>query len=435
VRNKGVNLKKISALILAAGKGTRMNSDFTKVLHEVAGQPMLAHVIDSCLEAGVSDIIIIAGANMPELKAFASGHYPGKKIRFALQKRQSGTANAVAAGLTAVTGKAKGVLVLSGDVPMITPATIRGLIKEFTVKKCNGIICTSKVKDPCGYGRIIAGRDGVIIRIVEEKSCTLAEKEIEVINSGVYVFDARLLKKYIKQVKRDPVKKEYYLTDVIGIMAKNGIKIRQKDTNRAEIAGINDRVQLMEANKFKNKKNLEKFAKNGITIVDFNTVFISGNVKIGRDTVIKPFTVITGPVTIGPHCIIGPSAHIRPDTKIGSHCKIGNYVEIKKSTLGDHVNVSHLSYVGDTAIGSGTNIGAGTITANYDGVKKNKTKIGKNVSVGSNTVFVAPVSVGDNVTVAAGSVVTDNVPPKSLVIARCRQTVKKNWAKKGAGKK
>jgi bifunctional UDP-N-acetylglucosamine pyrophosphorylase / glucosamine-1-phosphate N-acetyltransferase len=431
----------ITVLILAAGKGTRMNSDTTKVLHEVAGQPMLAHVIDSCLEAGVSDIVIIAGANMAELKEFVNKTYsPGRrsqsvstikfKIRFALQKRQLGTANAVAAGLTAVTGMAKGVLVLSGDVPLIEPATIRGLINEFTGKKYGGIICTSKVRAPHGYGRIIAGRDGAILRIVEEKNASTAEKKIAVINSGVYVFDAGLLKKYIKQVKRDPVKKEYYLTDVIGIMAENGIKIRQKDTNRAEIAGINDRVQLMEANTFKNKKNLEKLAKNGITIVDFNTVFISGKVKIGRDTVIKPFTVITGPVTIGPHCIIGPSAHIRPDTKIGSHCKIGNYVEIKKSVIADHVNVSHLSYVGDTTIGSGTNIGAGTITANYDGVKKNKTKIGKNVSVGSNTVFVAPVTVGDNVTVAAGSVITENVPAKSLAIARSRQIIKKNWRKK-----
>lgn len=425
---------KITALILAAGKGTRMNSDTTKVLHEVDGRPMLAHVIDSCLEAGVADIVIIAGSNLAELKSFASKYYPGKKIRFALQKQQRGTADAVRAGLTAVgarlSARRGAVLILSGDVPMIESATIRGLIKEFTAKKCSGIICTSKVKNPHGYGRIIAGKDGDIIRIVEEKNASPAEKKITVINSGVYVFDGDNLKKCIKQVKQDPVKKEYYLTDVIEIMAENSLKIRQKDTNRAETAGINDRVQLMEANAFKNKKNLEKFAKNGITIVDFNTVFISGKVTIGRDTVIKPFTVITGPVTIGPHCIIGPSAHIRPDTKIGSHCKIGNYVEIKKSDIADHVNVSHLSYVGDTTIGSGTNIGAGTITANYDGVKKHKTKIGKNVSVGSNTVFVAPVAIGDNVTVAAGSVVTDDVPAGALVIARSRQVVKKGWKRK-----
>lgn len=427
-------MKKISALILAAGKGTRMNSDTTKVLHEVDGKPMLSHVIDSCLAAGVSDIVIIAGANMKELKSFAAAHYPGKKIRFALQKQQLGTAHAVAAGLTAIKGSPGGVLILSGDVPLIEPSTIRGLINEFTRQKCGGIICTSKVKNPGGYGRIISGRDGAVLRIVEEKNADPVEKKIGVINSGVYIFDGILLKKYIRQVKKDPTKGEYYLTDMMAIMAKNAIKIRQKDINYAEAEGINDRVQLMETNSYKNKKNLEMLAKNGITIVDFNTVFISGNVKIGRDTVIKPFTVITGPAVIGPHCIIGPSAHIRPDTKIGSHCKIGNYVEIKKSSIGDHVNVSHLSYIGDTTIGDGTNIGAGTITANYDGVKKNKTAIGKNVSVGSNTVFVAPVSVGDNVTVAAGSVVTDDVPAGSLVIARSRQMVKKNWRKKGAKK-
>jgi bifunctional UDP-N-acetylglucosamine pyrophosphorylase/glucosamine-1-phosphate N-acetyltransferase len=429
------NTYKVTAIVLAAGKGTRMNSDTTKVLHEVAGQPMLAHVIDSCLEAGVADIVIIAGANMAELKTFASKYYPGKKIRFAFQKQQLGTADAVKAGLAAVKAGTSGVIILSGDVPLIEPATIRGLINEFTSKKCSGIICTSKVNDPHGYGRIIAGKDNAILRIVEEKNTSPAEKKIAVINSGVYVFNRDALKKNISKVKRDPVKKEYYLTDVIGIMAKNGLKIRQKDTNRAQIAGINDRVQLMEANALKNKKNLEKLAKNGITIVDFNTVFISGKVEIGRDTVIQPFTVIKGPAKIGPGCNIGPFVHIRPDTVIGKNCKIGNYVEIKKSTIGDHVNVAHLSYIGDTEIGDNTNIGAGTITANYDGVKKNKTKIGKNVSVGSNSVFVAPVTVGDNVTVAAGSVITDDVPSGSLAIARCRQTVKKNWAKKGAGKK
>jgi bifunctional UDP-N-acetylglucosamine pyrophosphorylase/glucosamine-1-phosphate N-acetyltransferase len=430
---------KITALILAAGKGTRMISETTKVLHEVDGRPMLAHVIDSCLEAGVNDIIIIAGANMKELKTYINNTYiPGRRsqsvstlnIRFALQKQQLGTAHAVAAGLTATAGKTAGILILSGDVPLIEPATIRSLISGFTKKNCGGIICTSKVKNPHGYGRIIKGNDGAIIRITEEKNASPAEKKIREINSGVYVFDAGLLKKHIKSVKKNPVKGEYYLTDAIAIMAENAIKIWAKDVNYAETGGINDRVQLMEANSYKNKKNLEKFAKNGITIVDFNTVFISGKVSIGRDTVIKPFTVITGPVTIGPNCIIGPSAHIRPDTKIGSHCKIGNYVEVKKSVIADHVNVSHLSYIGDTTIGNGTNIGAGTITANYDGKKKHKTVIGKKVSVGSNTVFVAPVKIGDGVTVAAGSVVTDDVPAKSLVIARSRQVVKKGWKRK-----
>jgi bifunctional UDP-N-acetylglucosamine pyrophosphorylase / glucosamine-1-phosphate N-acetyltransferase len=428
-------LNKITALILAAGKGTRMNSDTAKVLHEVAGKPMLAHVIDSCLEAGVADIVIIAGANMAELKAFAAKYYPGENIKFALQKQQLGTAHAVAAGLTATTGKYKGVLILSGDVPLIEPATIRGLIKEFTSKKCNGIICTSKVKNPRGYGRIVTGRDGAILRIVEDKSASLAEKEIGVINSGMYIFGRDILKKYIRQVKRDPIKKEYYLTDLIEIMAENGLKIRQKNINHAEAAGINDRVQLMEANKFKNKKNLEMLAKNGITIVDFNTVFISGNVKIGKDTVIQPFTVIKGPAKIGPGCNIGPFAHIRPETSIGSNCRIGNYVEIKKSKIGDHVNVAHLSYIGDTEIGDNTNIGAGTITANYDGVKKNKTKIGKNVSVGSDVVFRAPVTIGDGAVVGAGSIITENVPASALAIARARQITKKNWASKGAKKK
>jgi bifunctional UDP-N-acetylglucosamine pyrophosphorylase/glucosamine-1-phosphate N-acetyltransferase len=428
---------KITAMILAAGRGVRMKSDKTKVLHEVAGKPMLAHVVDSCLDAGVTDIVLIAGANYPEIKEFVKNNYTNRgltqcvsTIKIVIQRQQLGTADAVKAAMNAKISYKPGVLILSGDVPLIAPVTIRELIKEFTSKKCGGIICTSKVKNPRGYGRIVAGRDGAILRIVEDRSASPAEKKIGVINSGIYVFEKDLLKEHIRQVRRDPIKKEYYLTDLIEIMAKNGIKIRQKDIDHAEAAGINDRVQLMEANSYKNKKNLEKLAKNGITIEDFATVFIDENVSIGKDTVIKPFTVIKGKTKIGRNCMIGPSAHIRPDTVIGNNCKIGNYVEIKKSIIGNDTNVGHMSYIGDAVLGDFVNIGAGTITANYDGKRKNRTVIGNHVFVGSNTVFVAPVVIGDNVTVAAGSVITENVPSRALAIARCRQTVKKNWNKK-----
>lgn len=418
----------VTAVIMAAGKGTRMVSDKAKVLHEVAGKPMLGYVIDACRRAGIRDIVIIAGSNYPQLKEFTDRAYPDKSIKFVIQKRQLGTAHAIAAALRAKISYKKSVLILSGDVPLITPGTIKGLINGFTKKKCGGIICSSIVEDPYGYGRLLQDESGNIIRIVEEKNASETEKRINLINGGIYIFDRGLLKKYIRRVKLDPVKKEYYLTDLAAIMAQNSIKIRPKITDYTEISGVNDRVQLMETGKLKNKKTLEKFAGNGITIVDFDTVFIDENVSIGRDTVIQPFTVIRGKTIIGKGCSIGPFAHIRPDTVIGDFCRIGNYVEVKKSRIGSHTNVSHLSYIGDAEIGSSVNIGAGTITCNYDGKNKNRTVIGNNVFVGSDTKFVAPVKVGNDVVIAAGSVITEDVPSGALGIARARQVNKEQWS-------
>jgi len=420
-------LNKITAVILAAGRGTRMNSDKTKVLHEVAGKPMLSYVINACNEAGIKDIVIIAGANYPQLKEFTRKNYAGKAIKYAIQEKQLGTAHAVSTALNSGIPLGEAVLILSGDVPMINPGTLKTLIREFTKGAAGGIICTSIVRDSSGYGRIVKNNAGHIIRIVEEKDASAAERSINEINSGIYIFGTKSLKKYIKMVKKNPVKKEYYLTDIAGIMAENGVNIGAMPIDHAEAAGINDRVQLMEMNGIKNKKTLEKLAGNGITISDFGTVFIDENVIIGRDTVIHPFTVIRGKTRIGSGCSIGPFAHIRPGTDIGDFCKIGNYVEIKKSRIGSHTNVAHLSYIGDSEIGRNVNIGAGTITCNYDGHKKNRTVIGDNVFVGSDTKFVAPVTVGDNTVIAAGSVITEDVPSGALAIARARQVNKEKW--------
>ncbi len=419
----------VSAVIMAAGKGTRMISDKTKVLHEVAGKPMLGHVIDACYEAGIKDVVIIAGANYSELKGFTDKAYAGCGIKFVIQKKQLGTAHAISTALKARIPYKEAVLILSGDVPMIQASTLRELIMEFTKEKCGGIICSSKVDDPHGYGRVIRDSQGSIIRIVEEKNASDEQKKINLINGGIYIFNRDLLKKYISRVKLDPVKKEYYLTDLAALMAEKSIIIRPKITDYLEVSGVNDRVQLMETGKLKNKKTLEKLAKNGITIVDFDTVFIDENVSIGKDTVIQPFTVIRGKTSIGKGCNIGPFAHIRPDTIIGDFCKIGNYVEIKKSKIGSHTNVAHLSYIGDAELGDKVNIGAGTITCNYDGFKKNKTVIGNNVFVGSDTKFVAPVKIGNDVVIAAGSVITEDVPGGALAVARARQVNKEKWTK------
>ncbi len=420
----------VTAIIMAAGKGTRMKSDKSKVLHEVAGKPMLGHVIDACHAAGVKDIVLIAGANYPELKEFTKTAYPSGNIKIVIQKKQIGTAHAISTALKAKLKFDEAILILSGDVPLIEAATIKGAIKEFTTENPGGIILTSKVENPFGYGRIVRDTHGFVESIVEQKDATPEQQEIDHINGGVYIFNRDYLKKYITLIKMNPLKKEYYLTDIAGIMAKNGIKIRPKTVPYAEVAGINDRVQLMEAGKMKNKKTLERFAKDGITIVDFDTVFIDENVSIGTDTVIQPFTVIKGSSRIGKGCNIGPFAHIRPGTVIGDNCRVGNYVEIKKSTLGNNTYVSHLSYIGDAELGSNVNIGAGTITCNFDGFKKHKTIIGDNVFVGSDTKFVAPVKVGKGAVIAAGSVITEDVPADALSVARARQVNKEKWALK-----
>lgn len=426
---------KATAIIMAAGRGTRMKSEKSKVLHEIAGKPMLGHVIDACRKAGVKDIVLIAGANFTELKKFTQAAYPKSGIKIVIQKKQLGTAHAISTALKAKIKYAEAVLILSGDVPLIEPETIKSSINEFTNEKPGGIILASKVENPFGYGRIIRDSHGFIKSIVEQKDAKPEELEINLINGGVYIFNRDYLKKYITLIKMNPLKKEYYLTDIAGIMSQKSIKIRPKTVAYAEVAGINDRVQLMEAGKIKNKKTLEKFAKDGITIVDFDTVFIDENVSIGTDTVIQPFTVIKGKTRIGKGCNIGPFAHIRPDTVIGDNCRIGNYVEIKKSTLGNNTFVSHLSYIGDAELGSNVNIGAGTITCNYDGFKKSKTIIGDNVFVGSDTKFVAPVKVGRGAVIAAGSVITEDVPADALSVARARQVNKEKWALKRRKKK
>jgi len=426
---------RITAIILAAGKGTRMKSSIPKVLHTISGKEIISYVIDSVLKANIKDIIIVAGSNFNRVKEYIEGRYKNNKIKIIRQKPLLGTGHAV---LTVIKSKIRlnpYILILNGDVPLIKSSTLNRIINMFTKNICDGIIAVSKVKNPFGYGRIKLNSNGNIIKIIEEKDSDLKEKKINIINGGLYLLKKRDLSTNLFKIKKNILKGEYYLTDLFDIMAKRGRMLKPYLIDESEIKGINDRYQLTEVEAINNKKILEKHAENGITIKDFNTVFIEDNIKIGKDTVIEPFTVIKGPAQIGPFCNIGPFTHIRPETIIGKNCKIGNYVEIKKSKIGDNVHIAHLSYIGDATIGNGTNIGAGTITANFDGRKKNKTFIGKNVYVGSNVVFVAPVKIGDNAVIGAGSVITEDVPANSLAIARQRQINKKNWVLKRRNKK
>ncbi len=425
---------KITAIILAAGKGTRMKSRIPKVLHNIAGKEMLSYVIDSVIRTGIKDIILVAGSNYRKITDYVKNKYK-TNIKIVKQQPLSGTGHAI---MTVINKRVKlnpYVLILNGDVPLISAQTLIKIINLFTKKRCDGIITVSKVNNPYGYGRIETDSNNNILRIIEEKDATPSEKNINLINGGLYLLKTADIKENIFKIRKNKIKNEYYLTDLIEILTKKYKILRPFLITETELMGINDRKQLAEVEAINNKKILEKLAKNGITIKDFNTVFIENNVKIGKDTVIEPFTVIKGPAKIGPFCNIGPFTHIRPDTIIGKNCKIGNYVEIKKSKIGDNVHIAHLSYIGDATIGSGTNIGAGTITANYDGKKKNKTFIGKNVYVGSDVVFIAPVKIGNNAIIGAGSVITENVPANSLAIARQRQLNKYDWVLKRRNKR
>lgn len=426
--------KKITAIILAAGKGTRMKSVIPKVLHKISGKEMLSFVVDSVIKAGIKDIIIVAGDNYEEIRKFIKNNYH-IKINIIRQKSLLGTGHAIATVIRSKICLHQVILILNGDVPLIQSRTLIQIINMFTKNRCDGIIAVSKVKNPFGYGRVKINSEGNIVKIIEENDADLQEKKINIINGGLYLLKKQNLIENIFKIRKNTIKNEYYLTDLVGLVVKLGGILHPYFVDESELKGINDRSQLAEVEAINNKKILEKHAKNGITIKDFNTVFIEDNVQIGENTVIEPFTVIKGPTKIGSFCNIGPFAHIRPDTIIGKNCKIGNYVEIKKSKIGDNVHIAHLSYIGDATIEKGTNIGAGTITANFDGKKKNKTFIGKNVYVGSNVVFVAPIKIGDGAVIGAGSIVTENVPANSLAIARQRQINKKNWVLKRRDKK
>ncbi|MEI7640228.1 MAG: bifunctional UDP-N-acetylglucosamine diphosphorylase/glucosamine-1-phosphate N-acetyltransferase GlmU [bacterium] len=458
-----------SAIILAAGEGSRMMSSKSKLLHEVQGKPVIQHVMEACHKAKVDHIIMVVGKNYRLIKALIKKEFDGKlKVHYVLQQERLGTGHAISVALKSNEPLRENVLIMSGDVPFLTAKTIDGLKKTFTKKKVDGIIGVSKVKKPFGYGRIIKDKSGFVIKIVEEKDAGREEKVIKEVNGGIYIFRRKDLEDFIPRIPLNKKKKEYYLTDIVKKMSKNGRKLLPRRISFNEVLGINTRVELTSAGKMKNSKVLEHLAKEGVTIVDFNTTFIEGEVTIGKDTIIYPFTIIKGKTIIGKSCKIGPStnlkdavlgervevvnshirdsrvlsgstigpfSNIRPGTVVGEKCKIGNYVELKNSMIGSFTKISHLSYIGDAEIGENSNIGAATITCNFDGVKKYRTTIGKNVFVGSGTKFVAPVKIGDNAVISDGSTITEDVPPFSLATSRGKQETKKNWVLKRRKKK
>ena len=415
----------IITVVMAAGKGTRMKSNKSKLVHKIYEKELVTRVIDLAEEIGSDEIIAVVGHQREHVQAVI-----GNRAKYAIQEELLGTGHALMQAAPLLEGKKGKVVILYGDVPLIRKETLENLVNKSIKDKESATLLTAIYDNPTGYGRIMRDTVGRVIGIVEEKDASSAERKIKEINSGIYCFEIEDLLEAIKEITPNNAQGEYYLTDVIKIMHEKGLKTGAMIVeDNTEILGVNDKIQLELLTRVLRMRINTAHMKDGVTIEDSNCTYIHDGVKIGKDTIIHPNSTIKSGVIIGDNCEIGPNAYIREGCILGNNVKVGSFVELKKTIVGNGSKIPHLSYMGDCEIGEGVNIGCGTITCNYDGTNKNKTIIGDKCFIGSNTNLVAPVKLGDNVFVAAGSTITDDVPEDSLAIARERQTVKKDWNK------
>lgn len=418
--------EEVIAIILAAGKGTRMKSDKSKLVHKIYGKEIVLRSYENTKKAGIDNIIAVVGHLKEQVKDVLKD-----RVKYVYQEEMLGTGHAVMQAKEFLQGRKGKVVVLNGDVPILRPETIRNLVEKSIANKEYATLLTAIYDNPYGYGRIIRDEGGNVEGIVEEKDATEMQRKIKEINAGIYCFDIEELLKALDSINNDNASGEYYITDVIKIMNDNGLKTGAVIVeDNTEILGVNDRVQLEILTKILRMRINAEHMRNGVTIEDSSTTYIYDDVKIGKDTVIHPNTTIKSDVEIGDNCEIGPNSYIREGCRLANKVKIGSFVEIKKTIVGEGTKIPHLSYMGDCEIGEKTNIGCGTITCNYDGFNKSKTIIGNNCFIGSNTNLIAPVTVGDNAFIAAGSTITDDVPEYALAIARQRQTNKEDWNRK-----
>lgn len=416
----------IMAIVLAAGKGTRMKSKKSKLVQKIYGKEIVKRAVENAQKAGINDIVAVVGYQKEEVMEVL-----GDSVKYAVQEEMLGTGHAVMQAKEFLAGKKGKVLVLNGDVPLLRPETLNKLVEKSIENREYATLLTAIYDNPTGYGRIIRDEGGNIKGIVEEKDTKASQRKIKEINAGIYCFDIEELLSALEKIKPNNAQGEYYITDVISIMNKKGLKTGAVIVeDNTEILGINDRIQLEMLTKVLQMRINTEHMKNGVTIEDVNNTYIYDDVQIGMDTVIHPNTIIKSGVEIGEDCEIGPNSYIREGCKLSNKVKIGSFVEIKKAIIGEGTKVPHLSYMGDCEIGERCNIGCGTITCNYDGFHKSKTIIGNHSFIGSNTNLVAPVTLGDETFVAAGSTITDDVPDYALAIARQRQTNKEDWNKK-----
>jgi bifunctional UDP-N-acetylglucosamine pyrophosphorylase/glucosamine-1-phosphate N-acetyltransferase len=447
----------VTAVILAAGQGTRMKSEKAKVLHQILGRPMIAYLLDTLKAVGVQGIVMVAGhqaeAVQEALKEFG--------VRFVIQEPQLGTGHAVQVAMAAVPSKARTVMVLCGDAPLISGQSIQALQQLHQRTAAAVTIQTIELPDGAHYGRVVRDQDGRVEAVRQSKDSQdrpdiLGIREI---NTGAYCFEASFLREGLTKIPRSPITGEIYLTDLIHIAREQGRGVEALiDQDWENLLGINSRAELVAATRTVKRQINARHMDQGVTLIDPEATYIESFVRIGRDTIIYPNVYLQGKTVIGENCVIestvkildsvlenhvhikmgcvitqsrigagadtGPFAHLRPGADLRQRVHVGNFVEVKKSVLHDGVKAGHLTYLGDAEIGAGTNVGAGTITCNYDGEKKHPTIIGEKAFIGSNTALVAPVTVGAGAYVGAGSTITEDVPPGKLGLARARQVIK-----------
>ncbi len=451
-----------SVVILAAGLGTRMRSKHAKVLHRVGGLPLAEHVVRAAKTVAAPErIAVVTGHQAEAVEAALAGHGVG----FVRQAEQKGTGHALACCRERLAGMDGLLMVLYGDVPLLAAATIERLRDVQASSGAAATVITTTVEDPTGYGRVMVNASGDVTAIVEHKNCSEAQRAVRVINSGIYCFRADLLWEHIGSIQPNETTGEYYLTDMAEILARHGHRMRAMHVeDPRELLGINTRVELAEADRVLREARCRELMLAGVTIERPETVTIDTDARAGMDTVIEPFARLLGATAVGEDCRVGagaildgavlengsavhaysvvahsriasgaqvgPFARLRMGAEVGPNARVGNFVELKKTRMGAGAKSQHLAYLGDSEVGANANIGAGTITCNYDGFSKHQTKIGAGAFVGSNATLVAPVELGDGSYVAAGSVITDGVPADALALGRSRQVVKEEWARR-----
>ena len=458
-------LSETHVVVLAAGQGTRMKSSLPKVLHPMAGRPMIERVLETANAVDPSTITLIVGHRAEVVRERLGKN---QNLQFALQEPQLGTAHALQQAEPLLAGRSGSLILLSGDVPLLSPNTLKRLLETHRGSGAAATVVTATVDRPYGYGRIVRSR-GRITRIVEERDASPTQRQIKEINSGIYAFDLAPLFDALRGIASQNAQGEFYLTDLIAIYRRRKLPVETLLVENAqEIRGINSRSELAEVSKLVRQKKNEELMAAGVTFIDPATTYVDPDAEIAPDTVIHPGVVIEGrtrigsaceiqayvrisdseigdKVTINSFCLIsgshvaagaalGPFAHLRPGTTVGEGAKVGNFVELKNTNFGPRSKANHLSYLGDATIGADVNVGAGTITCNYDGVSKHRTVVGDGAFIGSDSQLIAPVTVGKGAYVGAGSSITEDVPPGALGIARGRQSNKEGWAERRKGR-
>ena len=450
----------LAAVVLAAGKGTRMKSRRAKVLHEMGGRPLAWYAVKRALDAGASPVVVVVGHQAEAVEAALVASLPGAPLRFAVQEKQLGTAHAVLAARRGLRGFDGPVAILSGDVPLLETETLLRVVRARARARAPLAFATMTLDAPRGYGRVVRDAGGRPARIVEERDATEAERAIGEVNAGLYCADATFLWKGLARIDAENAQDEFYLTDLVAMAARRDGAVAV-DVAPEEASGVNDREELARAAKVLLRRRARALMRAGVTIEDPDRFDCDEGVEIGPDTVIEPGARLLGRTRVGAACrigagvilrdavldaqvtvlpytvvnestigaraIVGPFSRLRPGSTIEEEAHVGNFVETKKTVLGKGAKANHLSYLGDSVVGAGANVGAGTITCNYDGEKKHPTRIGAGAFIGSDSILVAPIEIGDRAYIAAGSVVTESVPDGALALGRARQVTKEGW--------